>query len=56
MVASGSPELFQVCAKNLVETMPNARAAVLHGQGHGAEMFAPEAIAEQVLTFLHGKS
>ena len=56
MVASGSPELFQVCAKNLVETMPDAHAVVFDGQGHGAEMFAPEVIAEQVLAFLNAES
>ena len=56
LVADGSPELFQVCAQNLVEAMPDARTVVLDGQGHGAEMFAPEAIAEQVLAFLHDEA
>jgi pimeloyl-ACP methyl ester carboxylesterase len=54
LVAGESPELFQVCAQNVVAALPDGRSAVLDGQGHGAEMFAPEVVAEQVLTFLHG--
>lgn len=56
LVASDSPEIFQTCAQNLVETMPDARAAVLDGQGHAAEMFTPKAIAEQVMAFLDGQA
>ena len=56
LVGSDSPEIFQICAQNLVETMPDARAVVLDGQGHGAEMFTPETIAEQGLAFLHGEA
>ncbi len=52
LVAAGSPELFQVCAQNVVDHLPHARVVVLDGQGHGAEMFAPEAVAEPVLVFL----
>jgi pimeloyl-ACP methyl ester carboxylesterase len=54
LVASGSPELFQVCAQNVVGAMPDGRSVVLDGQGHGAELFAPEVVAGQVLAFLDG--
>jgi len=54
LVASESPELFQVCAQNVVDAMPDARAVVLDGQGHGAEMFAAKEVVEQVLAFLDG--
>jgi pimeloyl-ACP methyl ester carboxylesterase len=54
LVASGSPDIFQVCAQNVVDAMPDARAVVLDGQGHGAEMFAAEEVAEQVVDFLDG--
>jgi pimeloyl-ACP methyl ester carboxylesterase len=54
LVASGSPEPFQVCAQDVVEAMPNARAVVLDEQGHGAEMFAAKEVAEQVVAFLDG--
>jgi len=56
LVASDHPELFQTCAQDLVETMPDARTVVLDGQGHAAEMFAPATIAEQVLAFLHDEA
>ena len=52
LVASDSPEAFGVCARNVVDAMPDARATVLEGQGHGAEMFAPQVVAEPVLAFL----
>ena len=54
LVAGESPELFQVCAQNVVAALPDGRSVVLHGQGHSAEMFAPEVVAEQVLAFLDG--
>ncbi len=52
LVGGESPEVFQVCAQEVVEAMPHARTVLLEGQGHGAEMFAAEAVAPQVLAFL----
>jgi pimeloyl-ACP methyl ester carboxylesterase len=52
LVASESPAVFHECATNVVAALPDARADVLDGQGHGAEMFAAELVADRVLTFL----
>jgi pimeloyl-ACP methyl ester carboxylesterase len=52
LVGSESPEIFQVRARRVVEAMPNAQLVVLEGHGHGAEMFGPAVVAQQVLTFL----
>jgi pimeloyl-ACP methyl ester carboxylesterase len=32
--------------------LPDARIAVLEGQGHAADIAAPELVAEQLLAFL----
>ena len=39
-------------AQAVAAALPNAALAVLDGQGHGAEMFAPELVAGRVLAFL----
>jgi pimeloyl-ACP methyl ester carboxylesterase len=52
LVGGDTPDRFQAGAETIVASLPDARLAVLEGQDHGAEMFAPAAVAEQVLAFL----
>jgi hypothetical protein len=35
-----------------VAALPDARLTILEGQGHGAEMFAPDVVSEAALEFL----
>jgi pimeloyl-ACP methyl ester carboxylesterase len=39
--------------ERVAAVLPNARIAVLPGQAHAADMFAPEVVAEALLAFLH---
>jgi pimeloyl-ACP methyl ester carboxylesterase len=43
---------FRTDAEAVADALPNARVAVLEGQAHGAEMFAPELVASHVVAFL----
>jgi pimeloyl-ACP methyl ester carboxylesterase len=52
LVGAATPPPFQASARSVVDALPNARIAVLDGQGHAAEMFAPEIVAQQVIPFL----
>lgn len=52
MVGGETGETYRKDARTVETTVPNARLAVLEGQGHAAEMFAPGLVAEPVLEFL----
>ncbi len=56
LVGSDTPEAFQASAEVVAAALPDARVAVLEGQGHGAEMFAPGVVAEAMLDFLVGRA
>jgi pimeloyl-ACP methyl ester carboxylesterase len=53
LVGSDTPRPYRDSAEAMAAVLPNAKLVTLDGQGHGAEMFAPEAVAEPVVTFLH---
>jgi pimeloyl-ACP methyl ester carboxylesterase len=55
LVGSESPEHLSVGAETLSAVLPDARIAVLEGQGHGADLLAPELVAEHLLAFLRGQ-
>ena len=52
LLGAATPPPFQASARAFVDTLPDARIAVLDGQGHAAEMFAPEIVAQRVISFL----
>jgi pimeloyl-ACP methyl ester carboxylesterase len=52
LVGGATPEPFRASAQTVAATLPNARLTVLAGQHHGAEMFAPDIVADAVLAFL----
>jgi pimeloyl-ACP methyl ester carboxylesterase len=52
LVGSDTPDPFRADAETVAAAVPNARLAVLEGQGHAAEMFAPDVVAGEVLRFL----
>jgi pimeloyl-ACP methyl ester carboxylesterase len=52
LVGGETPRPYQANARAVAAALPDARLAVLDGQGHGAEMFAPELVAERLLAFL----
>ena len=53
LVGSETPEPFRASAEVIAAALPEARLEILGGQAHGAELFAPEVVAEAVLDFLH---
>jgi len=52
LVGSDTPRPYRESAETLAAALPDAKLVVLEGQGHGAEMFAPDVVAEQVVAFL----
>ena len=52
MIGGETPEPFRVGAQHVADTLPHASVAVLEGQGHGAELFAPALVADAMLEFL----
>ena len=50
LTGSESPDIWQV--ETVAAALQNARIAVLSGQGHGADVVAPELVAEKLLGFL----
>lgn len=56
LVGGDTPPAFRASAEKVASTLPNATLVVLPGQGHGAELFAPELVAEQLLAFLRDGS
>ena len=52
LVGSDTPGPYRENAETVAALLPDANLVVLEGQGHGAEMFAPDVVAEQVVTFL----
>jgi pimeloyl-ACP methyl ester carboxylesterase len=52
LVGGATPAPFRASAEAVAAVLPNARLTVLVGQHHGAELFAPEVVAETVLAFL----
>jgi pimeloyl-ACP methyl ester carboxylesterase len=51
LTGSNSPDWYPE-VETVAASLPNARIAVLEGQGHGADITAPELVAEQLLAFL----
>jgi pimeloyl-ACP methyl ester carboxylesterase len=47
-----TPEGFKVALQSIEAALPDARRAVLDGQGHTADVLAPELVAEHLLPFL----
>jgi pimeloyl-ACP methyl ester carboxylesterase len=54
LVGSETPRPYRANAETVAAALRDAELAILEGQGHGAEMFAPEVVAERVLAFLQG--
>jgi pimeloyl-ACP methyl ester carboxylesterase len=54
-VGSESPEHLAAGAEAPLAVLPDARIAVLEGQGHAADLLAPELVAERMLAFLRGQ-
>lgn len=52
LVGGDTPDAYKASAETVATELPNANLATLEGQGHGAELFAPEAVAEHLLAFL----
>jgi pimeloyl-ACP methyl ester carboxylesterase len=52
LVGSETPEA-QTGIETVAAALPDARVAVLEGQGHVADLLAPEVVADVVLGFLH---
>jgi pimeloyl-ACP methyl ester carboxylesterase len=53
VIGSETPEPFKVSAEMVAAALPDARVTILEGQGHAAEMLAPQVVAEAMLDFLH---
>ncbi len=52
LVGTDTPEAFTASAEIVAAAVPDARVTILEGQGHGAEVFAPQLVAEATLDFL----
>jgi pimeloyl-ACP methyl ester carboxylesterase len=52
LVGSETPRPYRDSAEAVKDLLPNAERVTLEGQGHGAEMFAPELVTEPVIAFL----
>lgn len=52
LVGGATPEPFRASAQAVATAVPDARLTVLDGQHHGAELFAPDIVADAVLAFL----
>jgi pimeloyl-ACP methyl ester carboxylesterase len=52
LVGSATPQPFKTSAEAVAAALPRGRVTVLEGQGHAAEMFAPDLVAEAMLPFL----
>lgn len=52
LVGSETPTTYRAAAGTVADTLPDGRLTVIEGQGHGAELLAPEVVAEPVLGFL----
>jgi len=52
LVGGTTPEPFKKSAATVASALPNAHTIVLEWQGHGAEMFAPELVADSIIPFL----
>lgn len=56
LVGGESPEFAKVAMRELHETLPNSRIAVLEGQGHFAMDTAPKLFVEEVRAFVRNPS
>jgi pimeloyl-ACP methyl ester carboxylesterase len=54
LVGSETPRPYRDSAEDMVAMLPKGKLIILEGQGHGAEMFAPQLVAEPVITFMGG--
>jgi pimeloyl-ACP methyl ester carboxylesterase len=52
LIGSETPDRFRASSEAVAAALPQARVALLEGQGHGAELLAPELVAGEVLAFL----
>jgi pimeloyl-ACP methyl ester carboxylesterase len=52
LVGGATPLAFRTSSETVAAALPNARLTVIAGQGHGAELLAPDVVAEAVLGFL----
>lgn len=55
LVGSETSEAFKASAEIVAGALPAAHITILPGQAHGAEMSAPEVVADAVLDFLSGR-
>jgi pimeloyl-ACP methyl ester carboxylesterase len=53
LAGSETPRPYRDSAEAVAAALPNAQRVILEGQGHGAEMFAPELVSEPIIAFLH---
>ena len=51
-VGDQSPPSWQADAESVAAALPDGRIIVLEGQGHGADILAPEMFAQHLLTFI----
>jgi pimeloyl-ACP methyl ester carboxylesterase len=52
LIGADTPAPFRSSAESVAAAVPDARVTLIEGQGHAAEMFAPEAVADALLAFL----
>jgi pimeloyl-ACP methyl ester carboxylesterase len=52
LVGSETPSPYRDSADAVAATLPHAKRVILEGQGHGAEMFAPELVSEPIIAFM----
>ena len=52
LVGGDTPHPYKASAETVAAALPNADLATLDGQGHAAELFAPELVAEHLFAFL----
>jgi pimeloyl-ACP methyl ester carboxylesterase len=55
VVGGDSPDALRGDPEAVAAALPDARIAVVPGQGHVADVLAPATFAEVILTFLHGE-
>jgi pimeloyl-ACP methyl ester carboxylesterase len=54
LVGSETPHAYRRSAEDMVYLLLDSELIILAGQGHGAEMFAPQLVAEPLVAFLNG--
>jgi pimeloyl-ACP methyl ester carboxylesterase len=54
LLGEESPDWARAATERIEAALPDARVAVLHGQGHVATVTAPELVAGELARFLGG--